>query len=399
MKNYVAFKACPRNISYSPAFTIVELLVVIVVIGILAAISTISYNGITSKAVVASLQSDLSNASKQLEMYKIENGAYPTANKCPTTSPTEICLKASNDNTFTYKANTNPPSFTLTESNANGIEKYITDKNAIPTSEVNQTFNATSTGSTGTIQTWTVPITGSYVIDAYGAQGGYSYLLSTNTINPGGKGAWIKGTFNLTAGQVISILVGQPGYDYANNFRAGGGGGGTFITNKEDGTLLIAAGGGGGAGQYVTTPAANGQSGTDGGSGTKGPGPSFVAGGISGAGGGTSTYSGGGGGWLTNGIDSTNYGKGGKSFSNNGEGGVGYRSDRLTPTIDGGFGGGGGAYAGGGGGGGYSGGGAGGWLSSSSGNGGGGGSFNGGDNQSNTAGDRIGSGLVIIKSQ
>ena len=47
-------KCCKDN-----AFTIVELLVVIVVIGILASITIVSYRGITTKAAEASLQSDL----------------------------------------------------------------------------------------------------------------------------------------------------------------------------------------------------------------------------------------------------------------------------------------------------------------------------------------------------
>lgn len=58
-------------------FTIVELLVVIVVIGTLAAITIISYTGIQNKAVVASLVSDLSNASRLLSMDQILNGVYP----------------------------------------------------------------------------------------------------------------------------------------------------------------------------------------------------------------------------------------------------------------------------------------------------------------------------------
>ncbi|MDK2899387.1 MAG: hypothetical protein PWQ10_574, partial [Patescibacteria group bacterium] len=46
----------------SQAFTIVELLVVIVVIGILAAITIVSYTGITGKANEAAIQSELSSA-------------------------------------------------------------------------------------------------------------------------------------------------------------------------------------------------------------------------------------------------------------------------------------------------------------------------------------------------
>jgi len=58
-------------------FTIVELLVVIVVIGILASIAMVSYSGITLKATSAVLQSDLRNASTILEMDKAKNGVYP----------------------------------------------------------------------------------------------------------------------------------------------------------------------------------------------------------------------------------------------------------------------------------------------------------------------------------
>lgn len=58
-------------------FTIVELLVVIVVIGILAAITAISYSGVQSKAIEASLQSDLNNAAIKLKMDLIVDGVYP----------------------------------------------------------------------------------------------------------------------------------------------------------------------------------------------------------------------------------------------------------------------------------------------------------------------------------
>lgn len=60
-----------------PAFTIVELLVVIVVIGILAAITIVSYTGIAQKATTASLISDLDNASKLLKLDQITNMSYP----------------------------------------------------------------------------------------------------------------------------------------------------------------------------------------------------------------------------------------------------------------------------------------------------------------------------------
>ncbi len=60
-------------------FTIVELLVVIVVIAILAVITIVSYTGITNQAVVASLTSNLDQASRILKMDQVTNGNYPTS--------------------------------------------------------------------------------------------------------------------------------------------------------------------------------------------------------------------------------------------------------------------------------------------------------------------------------
>ena len=50
----------------NPAFTIVELLVVIVVIAILAAISIVAYTGIQRSAAETALKSDLRNAATEL---------------------------------------------------------------------------------------------------------------------------------------------------------------------------------------------------------------------------------------------------------------------------------------------------------------------------------------------
>ena len=47
-------------------FTIVELLIVIVVIGILAAITIIAFNGVQLRAIEASMKSDAANAAKVL---------------------------------------------------------------------------------------------------------------------------------------------------------------------------------------------------------------------------------------------------------------------------------------------------------------------------------------------
>lgn len=58
-------------------FTIVELLIVVVVIAILAAITIVSYNGISARAHETTVKSDLSSAVKQLQVEKVNNDSYP----------------------------------------------------------------------------------------------------------------------------------------------------------------------------------------------------------------------------------------------------------------------------------------------------------------------------------
>ena len=59
-------------------FTIVELLIVIVVIAILAAISIVAYNGIQNNARASERQQDANNIVKVAETYFAQEGAYPT---------------------------------------------------------------------------------------------------------------------------------------------------------------------------------------------------------------------------------------------------------------------------------------------------------------------------------
>ena len=125
----------------SYGFTIVELLVVIVVIGILAAITIVSYTGLSSKANVSSLQSDLSSAKKQLALYYTDHGSYPTglSSNFPTGSlpspDNRYCLKTSSNNTLTYSpvSLTSPQSYTLVATNTASSTKYVITNNTSPT--------------------------------------------------------------------------------------------------------------------------------------------------------------------------------------------------------------------------------------------------------------------------
>ena len=110
-------------------FTIVELLVVIVVIGILATITIVSYTGISQRAIIASLTSDLDNASKQLKLFQIDNSNYPTTIDCSIPdSSTNKCIKASVGTSYQYIPYNRaiPQSFCITANNNQNIYK-ITD--------------------------------------------------------------------------------------------------------------------------------------------------------------------------------------------------------------------------------------------------------------------------------
>lgn len=58
-------------------FTIVELLIVIVVVGILAAIVIVAYSAVQNQANDTSVITDLSSVSKQIFNYQTINAAYP----------------------------------------------------------------------------------------------------------------------------------------------------------------------------------------------------------------------------------------------------------------------------------------------------------------------------------
>lgn len=60
-------------------FTIVELLIVIVVIGILATIVIVAFNGIQTRARDTSKESSVRGLMKGIELYNAENGNYPSA--------------------------------------------------------------------------------------------------------------------------------------------------------------------------------------------------------------------------------------------------------------------------------------------------------------------------------
>ena len=113
----------PKQSLKAQGFTIVELLIVIVVIGILAAITFVAFNGVSGKAKEVVLKSDLKNASTQLQIAKVQDGTYPSD---------ATSLKKSAGTNFTY-ISSSADNFCVAASNTAlpGKSFYITNNDSI----------------------------------------------------------------------------------------------------------------------------------------------------------------------------------------------------------------------------------------------------------------------------
>lgn len=103
-------------------FTIVELLIVIIVIAILAAITIVAYNGITNRAKSTKAQSTAANMVKKLEAYNAETGNYPA---------TFSLLTGAASSTTYYVAGTDATFVPTTAINAPSDEKSINYANCV----------------------------------------------------------------------------------------------------------------------------------------------------------------------------------------------------------------------------------------------------------------------------
>ncbi len=238
-------------------------------------------------------------------------------------------------------------------------------------------YNVDSNG----VQSWTVPKSGTYRFLVAGAKGGEGNAINNNSGRTAGRGAVMRGEWQLEEGEVYNIIAGvKP----ATSGEGGGGGGGSFVWSAISGEPLIIAGGGGGNGDvyYGTISQSAGDDGNA--SSTEGTEPNSGGGslrGTNGQGGSVNNNDGGpgaGGGFLGAGQSGSSGAGGGAAATSGGKGGKADSSTNSLSTNSGGHGGGGGESfngndaEGAGGGGGYSGGGA---SGSGDPGGGGGGSF------------------------
>jgi len=187
---------------------------------------------------------------------------------------------------------------------------------------------AASFTAPGITPTYNIGASGIYRITAAGAQGGSA---GTNT---GGLGGHVEADFSLTAGDILSLLVGGQGSNGSGGVGGGGGGGSFVALIGAQPRLLLAAGGGnggfvsgfvsvGGSGSNISL-ANTGFSGGGGGFGSVSGGSVSGFGGFGGGGGGSVSGFGGGGGGSVGGLGGGSFVGGlSGSFSSGGKGGGG----------------------------------------------------------------------------
>ena len=110
-------------------FTIVELLIVIVVIGILAAITIVAYNGIQERARGASVSAALSQAATKLAVYQVDNPDTYPADKAALDA---IGIKDSGSITYQYSRSTSTPNTYCLTATTGPTSYKIANTDAVP---------------------------------------------------------------------------------------------------------------------------------------------------------------------------------------------------------------------------------------------------------------------------
>lgn len=187
-------------------FTIVELLIVIVIIGILAAITIVAYNGIQSRARAAAQVSVLSQASKTARTNYLTNGSYPIASALPTnsgislsitsdTSTETFCITATGTN---YSAKNVNQTGTIADGPCDGQSggsDYCPESSV---AAINGYYCSGTTGSIASLYSNTVKLDASAAEVPTGTPGAYVGRQTTRDNNG-------SNTFTIAGGEVYCV--------------------------------------------------------------------------------------------------------------------------------------------------------------------------------------------------
>lgn len=223
-----------RNISYDSivylkqklGFTIVELLIVVVVIAILASITIVSYNGISKSARNSAIQSTLSQATKKIETYKINDtaGLYPS-----NLIAAEINLVNSSNTIYVYDVSSDSKLFCLASSQA-GRTYYVSSTSLNPKPGI--CTNTTGISGTGDVAIDGLSTSSPAVFSIFNGQapsgtdptiysdGGGSLRVGNRFYTTDVNGIKVKGlrVYNPVTSDVPFLSLAITAYAYGNDF-------------------------------------------------------------------------------------------------------------------------------------------------------------------------------------
>ena len=195
-----------------PGFTIVELLIVIVVIAILAAITIVAYNGIQNRAKQSAAQTAASQAARKIMTYAVQNNDDYPPSLAAAGITDETGLEYSYDNTVT------PHKFGVTATNGT-FSYYVSNASTSPTAggyeghgqggvaavnnlSLNPSFEANITGVNvfGATNSW----------GSSGAASGTRFLRSTRAVASGSSGPWWNAA-NVEVGKSYRVSLSMRG--------------------------------------------------------------------------------------------------------------------------------------------------------------------------------------------
>lgn len=183
-------------------FTIVELLIVVVIIAILAAITIVAYNGIQNRAKTSAAQSAASQAGKKIASSATLNAdLYPTYANLAT--ETGLTPGTSASSVYQYTVSGDQKTFCLT-STTNKISYYVSNISLLPTLGACAGHIANGVGQiiTNLIDNPSVEVNSSN----WSLHGG---LTAGGRVSSGGKWVW-QGTRNGTTATAMYIAQVSP---------------------------------------------------------------------------------------------------------------------------------------------------------------------------------------------
>src|SRR6266704_2953234 len=105
-----------KLMAHEGGFTLIELLIVIVILGILAAIVVFAVSGITNRGVLSACKSDKKSVEVAVEAFYAKTGAYPAGG----TDATRITQLTVSPNQF-LRSSPSSPDYTITLGDGTGV--------------------------------------------------------------------------------------------------------------------------------------------------------------------------------------------------------------------------------------------------------------------------------------